>query len=514
MKKISVIILSVVFLLFFLNYDKAEAWFNDDIMSVTVLSQDEIDELCQGKTDEILMPEVELDGGKIAYDSEQNMLLIPQNLSESKFDGVLSVPEGNLYFLEDEAWSNKAEAIEENKIFRLFWITESKCWMYNVYFTGMPVISILSGKESGEEKEFGGTISVFDQYHSNLQYQSTDCTWHLRGNSSLNYEKSSYRVTLTDKKMSFLGMRKDDDWILSSLYNDDGLIHNKVSYEVWQQIASDNSVSNDEGISMEYAELFMDNQYLGVYGLMERIDKKALSLNEKDILYKCRDQVYPGEDDFYTVLTEEMSPVFVLKYPKDFDMEDWVPLKEWTDLYCTDDPVDYEKGISVLNMENAVDYNLFCMLICGMDNEMKNIYFAAKYQNDGSYDFIKIPWDLDMTWGDSWVDDPNCFFNRYREKNITSEGGWSCDMYKLYEANPEEVSIMLNDRWNELRQDIITKENICGIIEAEYAYLYSSGAYKRNFQKWTSRVEYWSDDYIYEYVNGRIDFLDGYIEQL
>ena len=50
---------------------------------------------------------------------------------------------------------------------------------------------------------------------------------------------------------------------------------------------------------MEYVEVFMDNRYLGVYGLSERVDKKASSLSNGDILYKCRDQIYPGEDDFY-----------------------------------------------------------------------------------------------------------------------------------------------------------------------------------------------------------------------
>ena len=260
----------------------------------------------------------------------------------------------------------------------------------------------------------------------------------------------------------------------TTLYNDDGLIHNKVSFEVWRQIAANNSVSNDEGIAMEYVEVFMDNRYLGVYGLSERVDKKAASLSSGDILYKCRDQIYPGEDDFYEVLTEEMSPVFLLKYPNEFESEDWEPLKEWTGLYCTEEIVDYKKGVAILNMENAIDYNLFCMLICGMDNEMKNIYFVAKYQSDGNYKFVKIPWDLDMTWGDSWVDDPNCLFNRYQDKNITNESGWSSDIYKLYEANPEEIGVMLGDRWKELRQNIITKENICEIIDEEYNYLYSS----------------------------------------
>lgn len=512
MKKIRFIAASVVFLILFLNFDSVAKKLNEDILGVEVLSMEEIEELCEGKADAFLEPEITVNGGNIAYDSEQNMLLIPQSLSSEGFEGRLKAAEGKLYFLQDEAFKNKAEAISENKVFRLFWIKENQCWMYNVYFTGMPVITITTQEASDEEST--GVMWVYDQYRSAAEYQSSACSWHIRGASSRSYEKLSYKLTLTDNKLSLLGMRKDDDWILNSLYDDEGLIHNKLSYEVWQEIAASNSVQNDEGISMEYAELFMDNEYLGIYGLMERIDKKALALNDRDILYKCRDQIYPGEDDFYTELTEEMAPVFELKYPKVFSAQEWEPLRQWTSMFLWKEPYDYESGKASLNMENAIDYNLFNLLICGMDNIMKNIYFWADYQNDGSYQFIKIPWDLNMTWGNSWIDDYNCNFNRYQEKNLDSTGGWTEDLYELYQENPEEIGRMLADRWQELRENIITREALSEKAEEELTYLKMSGASIRNRQKWPPKGEYWSDDYIYEYIDKRIDFLDGYMEQL
>lgn len=517
-KKLGVIFLSAVFLIIYVNVHKITALFAPaGVMSAEILSMDEIDSLCEGKKDEMMWPEITWNGAPAAYDVEQNMLLIPQNMEKAEFEGILNVPDGNLYMLEDEGLSDKQEAIRSNTVFRLFWVREEQCWMYNVYFTGMPVAQMYSSDQTSEDVLCSGEFSICDPYRSSRQYQSAACTWHIRGNSSLNYEKSSYKLEFSEegkKNLSMLGMREDDDWILNSLYTDDGLIHHKLSYEVWKQIAGSNEVSNDEGISMEYLELFMDGEYLGVYGLMERIDKKSLSLTEKDIMYKCRDQVYPGEDDFYTELTEDMSPVFVLKYPKDFTKEDWEPLRTWTELFCTDEPVDYEAGEAVLNMENAIDYNIFTMLICGMDNEMKNIYFVAKYQQDGSWRFVKIPWDLDMTWGNSWIDDPDCFYVRYRDRNITIESGFSSDIYLLYHAKPEVIGKMLNDRWKQLRESIITEENLCKMIEEEYAYLHDSGAYTRNFQKWTAREGYWEDEYIYQYVEGRIHFLDEYMERL
>lgn len=520
MKKLAAIIFSVLFLGCYISYARVSARFDQRVLGAEVLSQEDIDALCEGKEWFFIEPEIFLNEGRIPYDKENNMLLVPQSLAEGEFLGTLSIgPEsdkgGVLYFLEDEeGFQNKEVSISQNRVFRLWLIGDAQYWMYNVYFTGMPVAFITSSGEVNEEGDDLGNIEVFDQYHSAMEYQSADCKWHVRGATTLNYEKKCYRLSLTDDKLSFLGMRKDDDWILHALYDDDGLIHNKLSYEVWQRIARDNHVNYDEGIQMEYVELFMDNTYLGVYGLSERIDQKALSMTSRGILYKCVDIKDPGVDDFYSELTEGMAPTFEMKYPREFDMEDWDPLRQWTNLFLFDGLSDYEQGTEIINMENAIDYNLFTLLTCGMDNIRKNIYFHAVYQGNGSYQIIKIPWDLNMTWGNSWIDDYNRNFNCFQEKNFDAPKGWTPDVKALYQLNPEEMGKQLSERWWELREYIITKETLCDIADAQYSYLHGSGAYTRNYIWWPPKGEYWQDDYIYEYIDKRLDFLDNYIGQL
>jgi len=504
--------LSILGLAFYLSLGNVKAAFDRSIMNVKIFSMEEIETLCKGKEEVFIEPGVTLSDAGIAYDIEQNMLLIPQSLLEENFQGRLKVPDGKLCFLEDEAFENKADAIRENKVFRLYWIRENQYWMYNVYFTGMPVLHLKELSQNGEESR--GVVWVYDPYRSLGSFSDMNCIWHVRGASTRDYVKSSYRLTLTDRKVSFLGMREDDDWILSALYDDDGLIHNKLSYEVWRRIADSNHVSNDEGISMEYVEVFIDEQYMGVYGLLERIDKKELSLSSRDILYKCRYNEKPGVDDFYNTLTDEMDPVFSLKYPLEHSAENWEPLKQWCSLFLTEKVEDYQLGREILNMENAVDYNLFNLLICGMDNTMKNVYFWADYGQNGGYQFIKLPWDLNMTWGNSWIDDPACKFNKYQEKNLERAAGWTPDVYLLYQSAPEEIGYLLNSRWAELREGVITKEALADMAGMQYEYLYSSGAYHRNSLKWPSEGDYWVDEYIYEYIDRRIDFLDSYIGQM
>ena len=244
-------------------------------LGVEVLSQEEIDSLCLGTEFAVFETNVLFEGQELGYDEAQNMLLIPQKLGEEYFHGTVECEEGKLVFLADEFWNDKVGAMSSNHVFRLFRIDDEKHWMYNVYFTGMPIAN-LSTESVSEEEEHYGTIGVYDQYSDSLRYQEGNCRFRLRGASSRAFPKHSYKVTFTDRHYSLLGMRKDDDWMLHSLYDDEGLIHNKISYDLWQQIAQSNQVANDEGISMEYIEVFVDNEYQGVYGLSERIDKNHL----------------------------------------------------------------------------------------------------------------------------------------------------------------------------------------------------------------------------------------------
>ena len=511
MKRVFMLIFSVIVLLGVVSgEDKREKELE---LGVEVLSQEEIDLLCLGKDFISFETNITFEGCDLGYDEIQNMLLIPQKLDKEYFCGILASESEKLFFLEDDLWNNKESAMSSNHVFRLFRIGEDRYWMYNVYFTGMPVAK-LSTEYLSEGEENYGEMWVYDQYKDSSRYQKGKCRFRLRGASSLNFPKPSYKVTFTEGDFSLLGMRKDDDWILNSLYDDEGLIHNKVSYELWQQIAVSNQSANDEGISMEYIEVFVDNTYMGVYGLLERVDKKALNLNEMDILYKGVDSKDIGEDDFYLKLTEEMSSAFEIKYPQTFSQVHWNPLKEWVYGLNHEQITGYEEARKILNMENAIDYLLFIMFISGGDNTWKNIYYWADYQQDGTYQIIKIPWDLNMTWGNGWCENHEYHFNLYQEKYIDKIWEWTGDMHYLYQLEPTEIGNKIYARWKELRKNIITKENIYGMLDSQFGYIHSSGAYIRDCMFWGSREEYWSDSYIYEYTDKKIEVMEEYVTNL
>ncbi len=84
----------------------------------------------------------------------------------------------------------------------------------------------------------------------------------------------------------------------------------------------------------------------------------------------------------------------------------------------------------------------------------------------------------------------------------------------MYYYNEVEVSKILLDRWQELRQTVLTKERLYEILNEQFGYLHLSGAYHRNYERWPHGAEYWKDEFIYQYIDGRLNFLDNYFEQL
>lgn len=515
-ERIVLLIISIVALPVYLNISSLRSLFSDKVIAVSVMSEEELADRAADKEMQE-GSEIRFDGHPLAFDQDSNTYFIPQSLSEEHWKGRLTTERGKLYFSEDEYFRNKSQAIAEGHVFKLYQEDEEGRSEYNVVFTGMPVISLTEegSMPEGEETVSYGTVFVYDQYHSAAPFQSTNCTYNIRGGSSYGYAKKSYKLNLDNKNMSLLGMRKDDDWILNALYDDAGLIHNKLSVQMWREIASSNHVMNDEGYAIEYAELFVNNEYCGVYALTERVDRQELSLGKKDILYKCRTTRIPEEHNYSNEDTDGMRPIFLLKYPKDYNEEDWDPIREWVDLFLKGDLDTYEEGAAFLDMENAVDANLFCMLMGGTDNTRKNNFFISEYQQDGTYRMKKIPWDMNATWGNPWIDVEECNFTKYDPDCYKDVSVWISDINALYYYDREKISDLLRERWKELRgKGIVSKEKIFEMLDEQFTYLHASGAYERNYQRWPKGTEYWSDEYIYEYVDQRIDFLDQYYEQL
>lgn len=486
-------------------------------LSVPALAAEKLQKMLgEGYSEYAVKPELYFGGQALAYDSRDDIYYVTQSMEAGSWSGALSSSEGKLYWQRDDYFLEFADALAKGHLFSLYCVDEeTKHWCsYRVVFSGMPVM-VIETQDGGmiRDDTCDAEMRLFDLKFPGREYVSCSCQTRVRGGTSRGFEKKGYKLVL-DEKQSLLGMRRDDDWILAALYDDAGLIHNKFSYDVWREIAYHNSVNKDDGTAMEYVELFCNDTYLGVYGLVERIDAKELSLGDtEDILYKCYGRELPeGSQDWISVLRK----AYGIKYPGVYEADDWAPLQEYLEVFTDKDGIaDYEQAVSMLNLENAVDHNLFIMLSYGCDNnERKNTFFLAEWGGNANpgYTMIKIPWDCNATWGNFWRHGDEFNNTIYEPERITDPNLWSEDMKALFLCCPDEIGELMRERWTELRRTIFSRGNLVGMLDEEFSYLHGSGAYDRNYRLWPNGTSYWDDDYIYEYVEGRLRYLDDYFE--
>lgn len=83
----------------------------------------------------------------------------------------------------------------------------------------------------------------------------------------------------------------------------------------------------------------------------------------------------------------------------------------------------------------------------------------------------------------------------------------------MYRRYPDEIENLTRKRWQQLRKDVLSKERLFAMLDEEFTYLHGSGAYDRNYIRWEEHGrEKWKDEYIYEYVEGRLAFLDSFYQ--
>ncbi len=91
----------------------------------------------------------------------------------------------------------------------------------------------------------------------------------IRGSTSQQYPKKSYGLETRDSagnnlNVSLLGMPKDNDWVLYGAYPDKTLMRNEFTYSSFASM-------QPWSPRYVYCELVINNQYMGVYTLLEKI---------------------------------------------------------------------------------------------------------------------------------------------------------------------------------------------------------------------------------------------------
>lgn len=478
---------------------------------------DQLQDLLQGKKEVfVLDKKLLINGEKVPYDKKEKIFYITQSLSESNWQGLITLkdkePSEKVYLIAPQ--KDKLEAMASNSHYQICYTDDEKkvFQVCDVIISGLPIMDIV-----------GNEMTLFSASEKNVSAEKSDIAYEVRGASSYYYEKKSYNLKLVDEKKSLLGLRTDDDWILSALYDDIGLIHNQLSYQLWNEVASLEKTKGNYAVNQEYIELLMDGEYLGVYALSERGDTKQFMMSDNDILFKVKGFPY-----------DEGKGVIDLKYPNETSLETDSLKNSFMEHFCEDNEIPLRDSLILIDYENALDYSLFCQIATAADNTIKNSFLVGRRTGE-YYKLCEIPWDCNMTWGiKSYV--------LTSEDRIYDTEFMSLVIRKLYKKDPEKINTDIANRWFYLRDSVFSEKNIKAILDENFLVLHRSGAYERNYCKWptislntgekddlsdvsfsdiekgeyvksTSVQEIWDDEKIYNFVEKRLAVLDEYYKQ-
>ncbi|PIE86482.1 MAG: hypothetical protein CSA05_00180 [Bacteroidia bacterium] len=383
-------------------------------------------------------------------------------------------------------------------------VTDQNKQTYKLYFTQLPIVSIDTSEAIVDEPR---VYAEFALCESNGNFIQNNIGIEYRGGSTQAYPKKSLRIEFwknkngdDTKNISLLNMRSDDDWNLQAMYNEPLRMRTKICFELWNKIDTLYYLKDEtkaiNGVRQKFVELFVSNEYRGVYALSERIDKKQLRL-KKFKNGEIKGELYKGKEWGGATTFSDLPPYDNNKdfwggyryiYPK--DTTSWENLYNFVDFVINAKNADfYENYTDKFKIDNAVNYFIFMNLLRAKDNTGKNL-FVAKYKKDKPYFYV--PWDLDATLGINWTGE---------QDNISND----LISNKFYRRLILDTLFTdkLKVRWNHLRETVISTNSILALFRDYYNYLNKNGVYERELLAW--------NEYDFDY-DGNIQYLTNWVE--
>ncbi len=334
------------------------------------------------------------------------------------------------------------------------------------------------------------------------------------GNTS-NYEKISYSFnikenTIKDFNPKILDFEDPKSFKLNPLNHDPSLMRIKLAYDIFNMLGNNNYL--DIAPRSEYVEIFVDDDYKGVYLLEERVNKKLFNLpkyNKKDFKHSA---IYEAEKTFANFTNGIQG--FTQKEPDpQLDELYMDPLSELVDfIKNTPDETFNEQIGNIIDLNSAIDNQILFLLSCNQDDTALNQYIYKSNAINTSQKFLFCPGDyyissFGIDSNSKWLESfksftVNVLFNRLYENPV-------------YQQN-------FRARWNDLRKEMLTPENINKIIDKNFEELgdaqernFKVIAFNSNLNDYKSpKISFDSEiKYMKEFINNRILWLDGQINK-
>lgn len=467
-------------------------------------------------------------GEELACDRDTDVWYLPVDMNLEQWEaGRFSAfgDEIGILPLVDYTTLDKQSVVAEGeKIPFLAWKGEACASVY-VVFTGLPVVRMETGADLDVDTVFAGSAVFYEACGRQDWTMTSAFEAHERGQTTRAFPKRGYRVNLISvtgtgavKKNpeQIYGMRESDSWIFYAIYSDGTRVRDKFSIELWNAFgAAGTPYEAHYGTHMEYAELVVNGEYRGLYGILEPVDCRQLAVTDQEYLYKRTmaralsteqmDQAMPEE--YLTVLGMEIKG-------KDGQgtRRDWQSFRRFVAMEEAGDEVFREEAEKLLAIENAADIWLYLQMLYGEDNIYKNMFFAFKKEAGGERLYL-VPWDVDLSWGNVYADKAGELYVVSAPEAAEKRLAWPF-MDRVIRLDVSGIRRILETRYETLREGPLSGERMEALLEECIHQVQDSGAFDRDAARWPDSHHDGDYEGMRDFMERRMRFLDKNIKNM
>jgi len=415
----------------------------------------------------------------------------------------------------------------------VFALTDGETAPDTTHLAELPLFELTYDASAFNSKSF---IPAQLTFHTADTIKHYTCTLRRRGGTALAYSKPNYAIKFYDeagepRDVKFLGMRKDNNWILDGMASDFSRMRNRVSMDLW--LAYSHAPFHQElepkavnGYRGHYVEVCANGEYMGLFCLSERVDRKQLKIKkptasaEDSTLMQYRGLMYKAISSSSTrtpfFLWQQVAPNNAKSYYDGLQCEypdvnegepwDWNPLRDniyylVTRYYKTlTEKLGQYFDLLVFN-----DYVLLLDLLKASDNVGKN-YYCWFYDWTTDHRLCITPWDLDATWG------RDCIGGRSAATELLTN---KSEYHRRLSAYYYSYADSLQTRYAELRDSHWREDSLTARFDQYFDLFGRTGAWERDSARWVAtncKIRGLEEErqYIHTWIHDRLKALDEY----
>jgi len=328
--------------------------------------------------------------------------------------------------------------------------------------------------------------------------QTIDSKIKFRGGMSSRYYKHSYAISL-NQELSIAGLPSNSKWILNASYIDKSFMRHKLCFELFMIMGDYNLAPKSA-----YVRVYENDNFEGLYLLMQRLGPTTLLLNEQDSL----SFVFKEPPIFRTEISQSEKDSMYSDSHR-FSVSDKTfsvnTLKELEHLIINADDATFKAQVfKMLDIENIIDWHLLLLFTNNTDGQLKNFYL---YRQGADMPIRIAIWDYDHSFGRDGDNELNMLERIIDERRVIL-------FQRLLDLNPEGFNQKLSARWRSLRKAIFTEGQLYGMIDD-----YDKEIRKHipeNAQRWPVDADWYFDSNNYaqevqvvkSYITKRLNQLD------